>query len=277
MIEKPVSAPLDCNFCKRPLQHRFIDMIRPVEGLSETVEKSQHIIPTFICNHCFLIQVDNRQPADVSDHEYLTSYSPIWLPTMQEYTSAIFKKMEQTSAGFVLELIDHCIEDKQSVKPSVATITKKDIYAFIEMYGKADRIICHNEMAYAVDISDFIEAIKLLLAPDGTFTMEFPHLLVLLENNKCTDLVASTFNYFSLTTIDIIFKKHNLVIYNTEDCMPEGCIRISGKHQENVVRHISRNTPTLRGRERDKGLSSITYYLNFKLDMERQIKSYEMI
>lgn len=273
MNKERALTPPNCHFCNKPLHYRFVDMMLLSDAVQETVEKSPQLIPTYICDYCFLVQIDSHRSTDLIEREYSTSYSPVWFYDIQEFAQGLFKRMEPTAAGFAVELNNHTIQTEQRGILPIANLTKKNVYSIIEMYGKSNRITCHNEMAYSADINDFVAAIKLLLAPEGTITMEFPHLLGLLESEKFTHVFSGVFTYFSFTTIDIIFMNHQLVIYNVEDCLPEGCIRISAKHQENRTRSISQSTPSLRGRERDRGMSSLVYYLNFKGRMERLMKS----
>lgn len=277
MIEEKAIAPPNCNFCNKPLHHRFMDILAPLNDFQETVEKFPQTIHTYICDSCFLVQVDCHNSARSMYTDYNTSYSSGWYHSMQEFAHGIFKRLEPTVNGFELELIDHAmLKESHEIFP-IITLAKKDVSSIIEMYGKSDRILCHNEMAYARDVNDFVAAIKLLLAPKGTVVMEFEHLLGLMEGEKFTKMVSGVFAYFSFTFVDIVFKNHRLVIYDVENCLPEGYIRISAKHQENVTTRISVNTPAMRGKERDSGMSSLAYYMNFKSKTERQMESYECV
>jgi hypothetical protein len=270
MPEVKVLTPPDCHFCNKPLQYKFIDRFIQQEGLPKTVEIYQQLVQTYICEYCFLVQLDKQSVSNVIASEYLSSYSPSWLTIMHQYTTSIFNTLKCSSDLFIVELLNQKETAQQKYIRPIQILTKKDVYAFIEMYGKSDHIICHNEMAYTNDINDFVSALKLLLNPEGIISLEFPNVLGLLEEKGILNQVEDVFTYFSFTAIDIIFRTHQLVLYDIEDCQPKGYLRIYAKHLENRSQHISQSIPAFRGRERDKGMSSLSYYLNIKSKMELQ-------
>jgi hypothetical protein len=189
---------------------------------------------------------------------------------MNQYINRIFKRFELTEHNLIAELASHRKYSPENSKQSNLFFGNYCLQALINLHGKADLLICNDELAYVHDIKDFISAIKLFLKPTGIVTMEFPHLLSLMESDRFEIPVTNCFTHFSFTTIDTIFKYHKLTIFDTEECSPKGCIRIYAKHPENLSKRISSNTPFLRGRERDKGMSAMSYYIDFKEKTQRK-------
>lgn len=256
-------VPGTCKFCGTQLEHKFIDIALP-ESSSQLKTEASSSISTYVCPECFLIQMKNSTMLSYQERAYVSRFSSSWLNDMSKYISSVFKRFELTGHDLVAELVSHREYSNKDTKQSTVFFGNDGLQALIDMHGKADLLICNDELAYVNDINDFISAIKLFLKPNGIVTMEFLHLLPLMENKPFETPVTTDFSYFSFTTIDTIFKRHKLTIFNTEECSPKGCIRIYAKHPENSTKRISSNTPFLRGRERDKGMSAMSYYIDFK-------------
>ena len=99
---------------------------------------------------------------------------------------------------------------------------------------KADLIIGNNVYAHVPDINDFTAGIKELLSPNGTVTLEFPHLVELVQNNQFDTIYHEHYSYLSLFSVSQIFNKAGLKIYKVDKLQTHGgSIRIYGCHKEN--------------------------------------------
>jgi hypothetical protein len=262
VIKEAISS---CKFCKAPLEERFIDIVLP-EGVNHSKEESStNSLPTYICSECFLVQEDSGMPAN-PEQVFVSSFSSTWLNDMNQYIDRVFKRFDMTDHNLIVELTGH--EDHLS-KREALIFGSKGLHALIDMHGKADLLICKDALAYAHDINDFVSAIKLYLKPTGVATLEFLHLLPLMESSQFDVPFTGTVPYFSFTTIDTIFKHHGLTIFDIEECQAKGCLRVYVKHYENGSKRITNKPPALRGQERDKGMSSVSHYINFKKQVDR--------
>jgi hypothetical protein len=130
--------------------------------------------------------------------------------------------------------------------------------------GRADLLLGNNVLAHVPDINDFVAGLKILLAPDGVITMEFPHLLRLVEQNQFDTIYHEHFSYLSFTTVERIFAHHGLVLFDVEELATHGgSIRIYARHAEYTERGIESSVDELRSREKRLGMQEISYYTGF--------------
>ncbi len=130
---------------------------------------------------------------------------------------------------------------------------------------KADLLLGNNVLAHVPDIVDFIAGMKLILKEGGIITMEFPHLMQLVDNNQFDTIYHEHFSYLSFFTVKQIFSSQGLDLFDVEEIPTHGgSLRIYGKHSEDNTRPISRNVDLLLEKEIAKGMNSLSYYQNFQ-------------
>ncbi|HEV8513116.1 MAG TPA: class I SAM-dependent methyltransferase, partial [Cyclobacteriaceae bacterium] len=130
--------------------------------------------------------------------------------------------------------------------------------------GQADLLIGNNVLAHVPDINDFVSGLKKFLKPDGVITMEFPHLLKLVENNQFDTIYHEHFSYLSFSTVERIFKYHDLTLFDVDEIpMHGGSIRIYAKHTEDRSKRISSNVAALLKTEDRAGMLKLEFYKNF--------------
>jgi SAM-dependent methyltransferase len=128
----------------------------------------------------------------------------------------------------------------------------------------ADLLIGNNVLAHVPDINDFVKGMKILLKPNGVLTMEFPHLLRLVEENQFDTIYHEHFSYFSLIAVKKIFDAHGLTLFDVEELATHGgSLRIYGRHSEDSSKPVCRTVPELIERETRKDFTNLKYYLNF--------------
>jgi hypothetical protein len=162
-----------------------------------------------------------------------------------------------------------------------------DVALFLARHkNQADLIIGNNVLAHVPNINDFVEATRILLKPDGTVTMEFTHLQKLIEHKQFDTIYHEHFSYFSLYTVNEIFKKHGLTIYDVEEIdMQGGELRIYAGHTDSLSFQISMNVYDVLERESNISLDffgirasnirfEFMYFLNSAIHNERKIIAY---
>src|SRR5262249_40195580 len=87
---------------------------------------------------------------------------------------------------------------------------------------RADLVLGNNVLAQVPDLNDFVEGLKLLLKPAGVLTLEFPHLLRLIEHNEFDTIYHEHFSYFSLLTTLRIMQAHGLRVFDVEELSTHG-------------------------------------------------------
>lgn len=291
-----------CRFCKTPLTHTVIDL-----GMSPLCE--DHVKPdelnkmkpfyplhAYVCSECYLVQLEEfvAPPEIYNDYAYFSSYSDSWLDHSRRYTEEIIEQLQLTKDSLVAELASNDgyllqyfqeraipvigIEPAENVavtaiRKGIPTEVKffgnATVESLLKNYGKADLLIGNNVLAHVPDINDFVSAMKRFLKKNGVITMEFPHLMKLIEGNQFDTIYHEHFSYLSLLTVQRIFKHHGLDIFDVKELSTHGgSMRIYSKHVEDGSREISPAVAALVKREKAAGMNTITYYDSFRARVE---------
>lgn len=128
----------------------------------------------------------------------------------------------------------------------------------------ADLLLGNNVLAHVPDINDFVAGLRILLKPHGVITMEFPHLMRLIEGNQFDTIYHEHFSYLSLLTVEKVFAAHGLTLFDVEELPTHGgSLRIYAGHTDDTSQVIEPRVAALRAREEQAGLTHIAYYLAF--------------
>lgn len=286
-----------CRFCSSILKHTFVDLgMSPLCESYVTPEKLNQMEPfyplhVYVCDRCFLVQLQEYvSPQEIfSDYAYFSSYSDTWLQHAQNYTEKVIERFGLNSSTSVVEiasndgyLLQYFLAKQVPVlgiepAANVAEVAiKKGISTVIKFFGrniaqelavagqKADLIVGNNVLAHVPDINDFVTGIKILLKPKGIVTMEFPHLMRLMEENQFDTIYHEHFSYLSLLTVEKIFATHGLTIFDVEELSTHGgSLRIYASHAEDITKSISQAVKQLRTKEKAAGFSKIETYFFF--------------
>jgi hypothetical protein len=129
---------------------------------------------------------------------------------------------------------------------------------------QADLLLGNNVLAHVPDVNDFVAGMKIALKRDGVITMEFPHLLQLMANNQFDTIYHEHFSYFSFVTVEKIFAKHGLTLFDVEELPTHGgSLRIYARHKEEDEPVCSANVAALRKREIAAGMTELSFYEKF--------------
>jgi len=286
-----------CRFCSAPLTQTFVDlgmspicndMIKP-----EDAKKMEPFYPlhTYVCSNCYLVQLEEFvSPENIfDDYTYFSSYSTSWLEHCKQYTDSMVSERGINANSFVVELasndgyllqyfkekgISHLgIEPaanvaQYAIDKGIQTEVKffgvKTANEVKTQYGQADLILGNNVLAHVPDINDFVGGMKVLLKPTGFITMEFPHLLNLIEYNQFDTIYHEHFSYLSWVAVSRIFEHHGLTLFDVEELPTHGgSLRIYARHTENTDRPVTARAKELRQRELDAGLEQLATYTHY--------------
>ncbi len=129
----------------------------------------------------------------------------------------------------------------------------------------ADLLLGNNVLAHVPDIVDFVAGMKILLKEEGVITMEFPHLIQLVDNNQFDTIYHEHFSYLSFYTVKQIYESQGLQLFDVEEILTHGgSLRIYATHLENKLQKVSENVTTLLKKEYLKGVNTLEYYNNFQ-------------
>lgn len=286
---------MNCRFCKTELRHVFIDLFNSPASNSflrkEALNEPETFFPlkVYTCHKCFLVQVDEYQKSDAifnSDYVYFSSYSTSWLAHAKRYTDMMTTRFGFTNQSLVVELASNdgyllqYFKEKAipvlGVEPTANTARvaeERGIESVVDFFGvrlakklaeqgrMADLLLGNNVLAHVPDILDFVGGMKILLKPRGVITMEFPHLMQLVENNQFDTIYHEHFSYLSFTTVRDIFASQGLELFDVEEIPTHGgSLRIFARHKEDGSKPIEARVGALLKKEADMGMGGIEYY-----------------
>jgi hypothetical protein len=135
---------------------------------------------------------------------------------------------------------------------------------------QADLLVGNNVLAQVPDLCDFVAGMKILLKPQGVLTLEFPHLLRLMEENQFDTIYHEHFSYFSFLAAEKILGAHGLVLFDVEELTTHGgSLRVFGRHAEEASKSITSRVLELRAREKAEGLQQLECYRSFSEKVKR--------
>jgi hypothetical protein len=286
-----------CRFCEAPLQHTFVDLgMSPLCESYLTDEQLSQMEPfyplhVYICEKCFLAQLEEYvSPAAIfAEYAYFSSYADSWLRHAKNYTDLMVERFGINEQSFVVELASNdgyllqYFAEKAipvlGVEPA-ANIAKvaieKGIPTIVEFFGEkiaedlvskgkqADLVLGNNVLAQVPGLNDFVRGMKVLLKPQGIITMEFPHLVRLMEENQFDTIYHEHFSYFSFIAVQKIFDAHRLTIFDVEELPTHGgSLRIYARHSADGTRPVGERVKELERREEAKGLTQMGTYSAF--------------
>jgi len=289
---------MNCRFCGTELKYVFVDLGEAPPSNSflnaAQLDKPESYFPLkiFVCSNCFLVQVDEyKKASEIFDNEYayFSSYSTSWLAHAKTYTEKMVDRFGISKNSLVVEIASNdgyllqYFQEKQipvlGIEPTESTAKvarEKGIESITEFFGadfakklvlenrKADLLLGNNVLAHVPDINDFVKGLKITLKKEGVITMEFPHLVKLIENNQFDTIYHEHFSYFSFTSVCRIFEAHGLVMFDVDEIPTHGgSLRIYAGHKEDTSKLISDKVGELLERENSIGISDLNYYKGF--------------
>jgi hypothetical protein len=255
----------------------------------------------FVCDRCFLVQLQEyvAPEAIFTEYAYFSSYAQSWLAHARTYTGQMIDRWQLTPGHQVVEiasndgyLLQYFVERgirALGVEPAgnvAAAAVGKGVPTRVAFFGRqtarelvadgkqADLLIGNNVLAQVPDIGDFVSGMKIALRPDGVITMEFPHLLRLIEGNQFDTIYHEHFSYFSFLTTRTIFAAHGLVIFDVEELPTHGgSLRIYAGHEDDASKAVSAAVTELLAREIEWGFDRIERYSTFRQQVEETKRS----
>ena len=291
-----------CRSCGATLNHTFVDLgMSPLANSYIKPEQLSRMEPfyplhAYVCEKCLLVQLEQfSSPHDIfSDYAYFSSFSDSWLAHAKAYVDMIVERFHLDQKAKVVEiasndgyLLKNFVARGISVlgvepAANVAEVAKKNgINTRVAFFGEktaldlkvegwsADLIIGNNVFAHVPDLNDFVKGLKALLKPSGLITMEFPHLLQLMEYNQFDTIYHEHFSYFSFLSVERVFARHGMKVFDVEELPTHGgSLRIYASHDSVGSRPIEVRARELKARETRAGFGDLNHYLSFSPKVE---------
>lgn len=294
---------MNCRHCGTPLKDVFIDLVNQPPSNSFLTAKQLdepevfYPLKIFVCSECYLVQVaEYKKSQEIFSNEYVyySSFSSSWVEHARRYVEMAEKRFGLKDDSLVVEVASNdgyllqwfvkkgipCL----GVEPTggtAAAAEEKGVESIREFFGsdlaqklvqegrQADLLLGNNVLAHVPDINDFVAGLKVALKEGGTITMEFPHLINLVELNQFDTIYHEHFSYLSLLAVERIFAEQGLTIFDVEKLPTHGgSLRIYAKH-ETDSREVEQSVPDLLAEEKSLGADSLEYYAGFQSKAER--------
>ena len=286
-----------CRSCGERLSHVFADLGNsPLANayLTEAqLEQPEAFYPlrVYVCQGCFLVQLPQVvTPAEMfSDYAYFSSYSESWLRHARAYAEQMIERFGLDSRskvveiasndGYLLQYFKERGVPVLGVEPAAnvaAAAREAGIPTLVEFFGldtadelrasdeEADLLVGNNVLAHVPDLAGFVAGLKLLLKPGGVVTLEFPHVLQLIENGEFDTIYHEHVSYFSLIAVEHLFAQAGLGLFDVEELPTHGgSLRVYLRHPGDTSKPTSHRVEPLLERERKAGLERLETYTKF--------------
>jgi SAM-dependent methyltransferase len=292
-----------CRFCGSGLKRTFVNL--GMSPLCETYPSVEDLnrgevyypLHVFVCEDCFLVQLEEYESREAifSDYAYFSSYSDSWLKHCEKYCEKMIQRFGLSERNFVVEvasndgyLLQYFVRRNVPVlgiepAANVAKVAmQKGVPSLVEFFGsklatalvaegrRADLIAGNNVLAQVPDLNDFVEGLRILLKPAGVVTLEFPHLLRLIERNEFDTIYHEHFSYFSMLSTVRILEAHGLKVFDVEELTSHGgSLRVYACLAENQSRVVEPAVLNLLTEEEQAGLASPEGYDRFGTQVKK--------
>jgi len=298
----PETSGPTCRFCGSRLEFTFVDL-----GMSpfcesflreDQLDQMEGFFPlhVYVCGQCFLVQLEEYLPPEdiFSEYAYFSAYSDSWLAHAKSYVDMITERLALDGSSRVVELasndgylLQYFVQKgipALGIEPAANVAragVERGVETLVEFFDRemaqrlassgrsADLIIGNNVLAQVPNLNSFVEGIRLLLAPGGVVTIEFPHLLRLMTENQFDTIYHEHFSYFSFSTAERIFAAHGLTLFDVDELPTHGgSLRIYGRRADDDSKPVSEAAKALRRREDEAGLNGLDAYRLFREQVE---------
>jgi SAM-dependent methyltransferase len=288
---------LACRSCGAELEHTFVDLGATPLATSylraADLAKPERRYPLHarVCESCFLVQVDSVVPAEeiFGDYAYFSSYAATWVEHARKFADAAIERFGLDQDSLVVEvasndgyLLRHFVDAGVPVlgvepaanvaEAAIAAGVPTEVRFFGEAFARellgrqrsADLLVGNNVLAHVPNLNDFVAGLAQLLKPTGVLSMEFPHLLRLIEEVQFDTIYHEHFSYFSFLAVERVFARHGLEVFDVERLSTHGgSLRIFTCRRDGVDRPRTAAVEALRSEEKDARLDCLEGYAGF--------------
>ncbi len=287
-----------CRSCGAPLRFSVVDLglsppcqnvVRPDQlGEGETF----YPLHAFVCHECALVQIDAVVPPEAifeGEYAYFSSYSDSWVAHARRYVDDVAERFRLGPESLMVEiasndgyLLQHAVARGipcLGIEPAanVADAARqRGVPTRVAFFGQeeaermraegivADVIAANNVLAHTPHLNSFVAGLAVLLAERGVATVEFPHLVELIDGNQFDTIYHEHFSYFSFTAAERVFARHGLVLFDVETLPTHGgSLRLYARHASDASKPVTDRARQLAAREQAWGVDDLATYAAF--------------
>ena len=298
---------MKCRFCSNPDQHIFLDLgMSPLANsflTSSQLNNAESFYPlcSYFCPKCFLVQLDEfEHPENIfSNYAYFSSFSDTWNEHIELFVNSVISRFNISQEKQIIEIASNdgylLKHFKKKNFPILGIEPAKNIAKDAESNGiptinkffgidtakelsdngkKADLLIAFNVLPHVPNLNEFVQGLKILLNQKGLLVIQFSAYLVsLIKNNEFDMIYHEHFSYFSLYTLQQIFSKYGLSIFDVEKLFIHGgSLRLFISHEDNSIFEKTENVEKLLEIEQQVGILNPSFYTEFpkKINLTKQ-------
>jgi SAM-dependent methyltransferase len=291
-----------CRFCGDALLDSVVDL--GMSPLCESFLRRDQLntmepfypLHVLVCRRCWLVQLEQYVSAEhiFTEYAYFSSFSDSWIEHARDYTEKMIDRFAlgphsqvvelASNDGYLLQWFVKAGVPSLGIEPAAnvaAAAEERGVSTLVRFFGadlaqelvaagrRADLLLGNNVLAQVPDLNDFVAGMKVLLAPEGVLTMEFPHVMRLIDENQFDTIYHEHFSYFSLHTTRAIFEHHGLVLFDVEEIPTHGgSLRVYGRHVADRSKSVEPAVGELLARETSFGLTNVARYAGFAAQVE---------
>ena len=285
-----------CRLCGADLTHTFVDLgmsplcesYVPADKLDDP--EAFYPLHVRICSSCLLVQLPAYVSGEdiFSDYAYFSSYSDSWVAHARDYAQAMTARLGLTPNSLVTEvasndgyLLQHFlargipvlgVEPAENIAKAARArgirtesvfLGKETGHSISRRYGRADLVVANNVLAHVPDIRGFVQGLSALVKDTGLVTLEFPHLLQLIEQRQYDTIYHEHFSYLSLLTSSRALATAGLTVIDVEELTTHGgSLRVYARPQQRAG-ESSEHVKDVLDREESAGLHSLAGHQGF--------------
>ncbi|GAB5534319.1 MAG: class I SAM-dependent methyltransferase [Rubricoccaceae bacterium] len=277
------------------MHHTFVDLgtSPPCQNVVQPQDmgRGEAVYPlhAFVCHACSLVQIDEVVPPEeifVGEYAYFSSYSDSWVEHARRYTEAVTERFGLGEDSLVVEiasndgyLLQHFVKagvpclgvepaanvaraaEEKGVSSRVAFFGEEEATQMVAEGFRADLLLGNNVLAHTPHLNSFIAGLRILLAESGVVTIEFPHLLQLVDGNQFDTIYHEHYSYLSFTAVQRAFARHSLVLFDVEELGTHGgSLRIYARHEADSSKPVTARATELLEREAAWGVDELATY-----------------
>ena len=293
-----------CRLCGSPADVTFVDLgaTPPCESYlsAEQLEQPEVTYPLHvrICPECLLVQLPAYVDAtDIFSHyAYFSSYSQSWVDHARRYVDEMVQRLDLDGSSLVIEvasndgyLLQHLVARDvpvlgiepaanvaeaaraRGIRTEVEFLGERTGRQLANRYGRADLLVANNVLAHVPDLVDFVRGLRELIANDGLISLEFPHLMRLVENTQFDTIYHEHFSYFSLLTASQALRAGDLTVVDVEELATHGgSLRVLARPGTPAISEdAARRIDGLLTREAVAGLHTVEGHAGFASEVAR--------
>ena len=294
---------MKCRHCDSQLDLSLVDLGSAPPSNAYLSEQALHApekwfpLRVLVCKGCWLAQTEDFSQAEElfsADYAYFSGFSTSWLAHCERFVGDMVQRFHLGASshvieaaandGYLLQFVKARDIPCTGIEPTASTAAaarSKGIPIIEDFFGtrlarklgkdmQADLTVANNVLAHVPDINDFVEGFSILLKPHGVSTFEFPHLLKLVVENQFDTIYHEHFSYLSLTTVNQVFSRNGLAIFDVEELQTHGgSLRIFAQKHDTGRNPRTSRLDELLEKEREAGMCGADFYHGFQGRIER--------